>query len=618
MENFRSSPIGPFLLLSIAFWTGCGGSSHQQQTILTTASDLPSIQLSATPNPVDQGSFTTVTWITNNATSISFSPSIGGEDQNLPLRGSAPVSFQKNGTITATVVGPGGTATQALAIVVNERTPTLVLGVSPPLVAPGGIATLSWTSTNASSVTISELNTSTEPSGEITISPTSTTAYTATAIGKGGSASQTVVVPVTNYTPPPGLEKIKHIIFLVQENRSFDHYFGRLGVYKANKGFSNDIDGFCENCNGDPTLAPLYEGRLGIPVSLYHQRTQVTDGIDPSWNPSHADLNGSLPCSPLPNSNCKMDRFAFATHGTYWDPNGDYAMGYYDESDLPYYYELATQFATSDRWFSPVLASTVPNRLYLFSGTSLGYAYAPSFAVGRFQQPTIFDALDKAGVAWKYYYQDSSIFLPQFAIWNNLADRGRVRRISEWFTILTSPSADNLLPPVVFIERATATGYDEHPTNEIQIGAARSKQIIDALLKSPAWQSSVFILTYDEGGSLADHVPPFQEVKPDSIAPILGSKDIPGAFDESGFRVPLIVISPWVKPHFVSHTNSDYTAILKLIETRFGLPALTARDAAQPDMTEFFDFSAPHWLTPPPLPSQPINGVALGSLETHP
>ncbi len=104
-------------------------------------------------------------------------------------------------------------------------------------------------------------------------------------------------------------------------------------------------------------------------------------------------------------------------------------------------------------------------------------------------------------------------------------------------------------------------------------------------MNSPAWHDSVFILAYDEGGGLDDHVPPFTVVAPDDNPPQLKPGDLPGDFTLSGFRVPMIVVSPWVKPHFVSHTNRDLTSILKLIETRFSLPPLTRRDAAADDMT---------------------------------
>jgi phospholipase C len=132
--------------------------------------------------------------------------------------------------------------------------------------------------------------------------------------------------------------------------------------------------------------------------------------------------------------------------------------------------------------------------------------------------------------------------------------------------------------------------------------------LINPLMASPSWQDSVFILTYDEGGGVYDHVAPPSAVHPDGIAPIdLTPSDIPGDFDRYGFRMPLIVVSPFTRPHYVSHTPADFTAILKLIETRFNLPSLTRRDAAQMDMSEFFDFANVPWRVPPTPPIQPTD-----------
>jgi phospholipase C len=264
--------------------------------------------------------------------------------------------------------------------------------------------------------------------------------------------------------------------------------------------------------------------------------------------------------------------------------------------------------------------------MYLFAGTSYGHAFPPN---GRddpaWQRPTFFKALTAAGVTWRYYYQDNSVFLANWADWSDPQIQGNVRNIQEYYDILASPNADQLLPQVVFIERASSTGLDEHPDNNVQTGAADVQNIISALFNSTAWSDTAFILTYDEGGGLFDHVGPILATPPgDFDTPTdLGPHDQQGMFNVTGFRVPVIVISPWVKPHYVSHLPMDYMAILKLIETRWPqVQPLTQRDANAGDMADpsagFFDFSSPHMLHVPPMPTQPTNGTCDMHLEGHP
>jgi phospholipase C len=396
-----------------------------------------------------------------------------------------------------------------------------------------------------------------------------------------------------------GLSKIKHIIFTLQENRSFDSYFGMLGPYKASEGLANNIDGL--NLN---TTLPNTQGQ---PVHPFHYQTVCTENLSPAWNESHIDVDAGL-----------MDGFmrTSTSVASSIDPTGTRAMGYYDQSDLPYYYEAAARFATSDRFFSPVLTNTVPNRFYLFTGTSFGNVFPPTPPSGGFTQPTIFAHLDQAGVSWRYYYQDaaSSALIQQFSIYRT--DAAKVVPIANWANDVQTEST---LPSVIFIERASQSSRDEHPGANVQSGAADMANIINALINSPSWQDSAFILAYDEGGGLYDHVLPAREVQPDALAPKLRSTDKPGAFNQTGFRVPMIVFSPWAKPSFVSHTTRDYTSILRLIEDRFNVTPLTLRDTNADNMMEFFNFSgAPPLLTPPTLPPQPTNGNCQQSAEKAP
>jgi phospholipase C len=187
--------------------------------------------------------------------------------------------------------------------------------------------------------------------------------------------------------------------------------------------------------------------------------------------------------------------------------------------------------------------------------------------------------------------------------------------VSQYFTDVQNGT----LPSVAFIETGYLSGRDEHPSSgsDVQTGAAYAASLINALMASSSWKDSAFILTYDEPGGTYDHVPPASAVSPDGIAPIdLQPNDICTTgtgincdFTVTGFRVPLLVVSPFTKKNYVSHTVADYTAILKLIETRFQVPSLTYRDEAQMDMTEFFDFQNVPWTTPPSPPAQVMGGA---------
>ena len=139
--------------------------------------------------------------------------------------------------------------------------------------------------------------------------------------------------------------------------------------------------------------------------------------------------------------------------------------------------------------------------------------------------------------------------------------------------------------------------------------------MVQTLLASPNWPTSALFITYDEHGGFYDHVPPPPACVPDDIPPMLESDDPPGEFDRYGFRVPFMLVSPYARPGFVSHTVYDHTSILRFIETRFGLPALTNRDANADPMLELFDFATPRLLHPPALPDATIDAARAAECE---
>lgn len=607
----------------VATAIGPGGTVTQSATVTVTAPAPTFTTLTATPSSIAAGQSSTLQWSTNNAQYVT----INGISQQFQPSDQVSVSPTTTTTYTATATGPGGTATQTVAV--NVSPVSITLSAAPATIAPGGSSTLTWTSVGATSVTINGVTGIQSPNGSVAVTPAQTTTYTATASdGNGNTAISAATVTV--FTGTGSLSAIKHIIFMMQENRSFDNYFGKLGAYRASKvsGASpsdvNDLDQLpTALANGIKTRTDAPHPSMLIPP--FHERTLQTEDLSPSWNESHYDahLVGMNYLNVTSSSTFKMDYFLQTTHSVspdLYDPDGTRPMGYYDQTDLPYYYELATQFATSDHFHSSLLSQTNPNRMYLFGATSLGRCNADPTGHAPWQTTTIFDELVNAGVSWRYYYQDG-VFLAQFADWSNPKIQSNVWNINNLFTLLSQPNADSQLPAVIFIERGKKT--DEHPDNNIQAGATVVKSVIDALMASSAWKDSIFVLMFDEGGGVFDHVPPFMVTPPGDMDPNCPSNLTKGLYNLSGFRVPMIAISPYSKPHYVSHTPMENTSILKLIETRFNLPALTQRDANAPDMTEFFDFSTPYWLTPPPLPAQPNECLTNSSrcnqkLETYP
>lgn len=423
----------------------------------------------------------------------------------------------------------------------------------------------------------------------------------------------------TNNTPPPqpqgSLQSINHIIFMFQENRSFDHYFGKLNDYRAKLGLPQDVDGIPVQGFTNPAYecTPDTLATCGV-VTSYHETDACRENTSPSWNEHHVDYNRWE--NKTPGHLAKMDGFVRTAAGYSRAPEnfqtdieGTRAMGYYTDEELNYYYFMAATFATSDRWFSPAPARSPTNRYYGFAATSEGIAYNVD-ATHKVSHKTIFQLLDEAGITWKIYHvpaptqpgqPNPATYFFDYQ-WGQQHAAGHWVLLDEYFNDLKNGT----LPQVALVE--SASGLDEHPgEGNLLQGQKHVAGIINALMASSSWKDSAFILTYDEMGGLFDHVAPPATMNPDGIKPFLNTGDIPGDFDRTGMRIPMIVISPWVKKNFVSHTAADSTAILKFIEARFNLPSLTLRDAAQMDMSEFFDFTAAAYATPPapPAPRDP-------------
>ena len=398
---------------------------------------------------------------------------------------------------------------------------------------------------------------------------------------------------------------VNHIIFMAQENRSFDTYFGKLNDYRASQGLPQEVDGMPADASN-----PADDGSM---IHAFHFNTTCIENTSAAWATSHINFNRFHQESDTPT----MDGFvveaaAAAKFQGSNDTTGVRAMGFYNSDDLISHYFLATQFAVSDRWFAPAPIETEPNRMYLVAATSVGHAHAPQNPVNA---PTIFDRLDQKGVSWKIYISDPQLDT-ELGFFSGFVSKHRDKfvPVSQYFTDVQNGT----LPSVAYIDPGFTIGADEHPGkgNNIQTGAAFSTSLIKALLQSQSWKDSVFIMVFDEHGGLYDHVPsPTNVPSPDGITPQdlfppdpkTGDPGDPqGNFTRYGFRIPNMIVSPFTRKHFVSHTVTDSTAILKFIETRFGLQPLTNRDALAMDMKEFFNFNNPPWATPPVVPDQPV------------
>jgi phospholipase C len=571
--------------------TGASGTATATATATVTVDpNYPTLAFAASPSNIISGQSTKLIWSTTHVSSVSIDNGIGTVAH--PGGDTIVVSPTATTTYTATATGANGITRTAQATVTlpGANQVSVALKATPAAVASGASSKLEWFSQNAASLSIDNGVGSVGQNGNVSVSPGGTTTYTITATdASGNKATSAATVTVSTSGDP---NKLKHVIIMMQENRSLDNYFGMLDTYRQMKGVGGTFDGLPKNPDG--SFAVAIPDLNGTPTAPYHLQTVCTDNSIPSWNQSFASLN-----------NGAMDGFLQKTPAATGDPAGHRSIGYYDWTDLPYYYDLATTFATSDRQFGSLLGPTVPNRMYLFTGTSFGHIHSDPPPPEGFSQLTIWQRLREQGVTYRIYYQDNTVFLAQFNNWE--IDKSFVYPISSYFEDIKHPET---LPQVLFIERGSVIENDEHPLNNIQVGATFVKSTIDALMASPSWSSSAYILVYDEAGGLYDHVPPYSVALPDDIAPLKDTGDAPGTFDRSGFRVPIVVVSPFARANFVSHVNREHTSLLKLIEARFGIAPLTRRDAEADNMFEFFDFDNPPFANPPAgLSAQPTNGV---------
>jgi phospholipase C len=361
--------------------------------------------------------------------------------------------------------------------------------------------------------------------------------------------------------PPNSSTPIEHFIVLMQENHSFDNYFG---TYPGADGIPADT---CMPVDlNDPTNADCVR-----PFRLGDRAVQ--------------DLGHNVGVFSGEYRDGAMDGFidVFRQHGL----DGSIAMGYYDDGDLPFYWNIADEYVLFDRFFSSAAGGSVWNHMFWVTATPGNYEGDSIPPDGFGDLPTIFDRLEERGISWKFYVQN---YKPQITyrsrgsgdtgsqvVWVPLLDYARyiddpklfshIVPLDEYFEDLNNGT----LPAVAYI---VPSGASEHPPGSIRAGQRFVRTLVNALMRSDAWYSSAFMWSYDDWGGWYDHVPPPQV-------------DAYGY----GFRVPALLVSPYARRGYIDHTTLDFTSFLKFIEENWGLEPLAERDAKANSMIGAFDFS---------------------------
>jgi phospholipase C len=460
------------------------------------------------------------------------------------------------------------------------------------------------------------------------------------------------------------IHNVNHIIVVMQENHSFDNYFGALSFtpgspYHNGPCLPSDhscVDGLSctRDSSGNFTCTNSNTDAAGSTVFAFHDKNYCPKpDLNHEWKGTHLEVNFSNPNGTL--FSAPMDGFVLVNDAT---EDGQSTlrdtMGFYNEVDLPFYYALAQSFAISDHYSCPLLGPTIPNRFYLMAATSFGHLLtSPDFIppTGGYKPitGTIFDLLDANGVSWTDYFSD----LPQAGDFRPVAPP-HFKPVSAFF----NDAAAGNLPAVALVDPLFIVGgnlaTDEHPPHDIRSGEFFVAQVLNAVRNGLNWTDSIVFVTYDEHGGSYDHVAPPAAAQggalsPDGIDPGLcedlsnpPSSQVPGGgancsasfaqaqslcptlpaggpypaacanFNQLGVRVPLLAVSPFSQPHFVSHHVADHTSILALIEQRFlNGQALTSRDANAYPLLDMFDFdNSPSLTTPVPAGLAPPPNLA--------
>ncbi len=388
---------------------------------------------------------------------------------------------------------------------------------------------------------------------------------------------------------PAGTEsmpEIKHVVMVMMENHSFDNMLGMVPHRVPSRKHVDGLKlrkGKPANYNRDAHGKKVFANHAGTPCQDDGVPTQAWDASHKSWNLGRN--NGFVQAS------------------------GDVAMWFWDQRDIPFTYSLAKHFPIGERYFCSVLAQTYPNRRFFFAGTASGTIATDN---STFTTPaangTIWDRMSAHNVDWGIYYQQ----VPSYLIIPASANPLRQHPYSQFLT----DAAAGKLPQFTFLDPNYSNTSQENP-QDIQVGEDFLAQITHALMKSPNWKNTALFITYDEHGGYFDHVPPPRAIRPDSIKAMTKPGDPPGDYSRLGFRVPLMVVSPWAKPNYTSRVVQDHTSLTAFIERKWNLPAMTFRDANAHPMTDYFNFKHAAFAKPPKVAPGPPLGPGVTKCHAH-
>jgi len=344
---------------------------------------------------------------------------------------------------------------------------------------------------------------------------------------------------------PPSEAPIDTVVIVMMENRSFDHYFGWLPNDQAYIEAGRRRYGHHFSVNGDNQQTYV------APDGTSHQTHYLGDREvvnDPSRGCGHPD-----PGHGWDEGRAQRDH-GFLAKGT---GNDEFAIGYFEASDLPVYTPLVRAFTTFDHYHASIMSSTYPNRLYLLSAQTDGQKDPPlPIQSLGFHWPCIMDRLTTAGVSWRNYAQD----IPTAAFFGT-PQLPNVRPLAGFF----EDAAAGTLPHVSFVDPGFMSGYrtDDHPLGDHRIAQAFVGTVFSAFHESSQWRQGAMVVTYDEWGGFFDHVPP--PVVVDDRASSVDEDN----FGQLGFRLPVLMLSPYAQPGFVDHRLYEHTSILRFLEWRF-------------------------------------------------